>query len=151
MRNDIGILVTLYLVGVLVGIHQPVVGNPLHGEDSLRPVGDNLQSEKDNPQPEGGSLRPDVGSRQLVEGKRQTEVGKYQVVEGIPQTVVGSHLPEVGIQGSSFLECVAEAGSSFKNCGEIMISQYNVCSLLGLYLQSIILHIYSKPNAYNSY
>lgn len=129
MRNDINILITLYLVGVLVGILQPVVGNPLHGEDSFRPVGDNLPPEGDNLQPEGGSLRPEGGSRLVVEGNLQTEVGKHQVVEGIPQTVAGSRLPDVGIQGSSFLEHEAEAGPSFKNnYGGIMISQYNVCS-----------------------
>lgn len=98
------VLITLYLVGVLVGILQPVVGNPLHGEDSLQPVGDNLQPEGGNPQPEGGSLRPVGGSRPLVEGKLRTEAGKHQVVGGIPQTVGGRRLPEVGIQGSSFLE-----------------------------------------------
>lgn len=121
-----------------MGILQPVVGNLLHGEDSLRPVGDNLQPVGHNHQPEGDNLRPEGGSRQLVEGKRQTEVGKHQVVEGMPQTVGGSRLPEVGIQGSSFLEHEAEAGSSFKNnYGEIMILRYNVCSLLVRYLQSI--------------
>lgn len=110
MRNDINILITLYLVGVLVSILQPVVGNPLHGEDSLRPVGDNPQPERGSLRPEGGSLRPEGGSRLLVEGKLQTEVGKHQVVEGMAQTEVGSRLPEVGIQGSSFLEHEAEAG-----------------------------------------
>lgn len=100
---------------VLVGIRQPVVGNPLPVEDSPQPGGDNLRPGGDNLRPEGGNIQPEGDNPLLGEGKRQTEVGKHQVEEGTPQAVVGSRLTEVGIQGSSFLEYEGEAGTKYVN------------------------------------